>query len=912
MPQEGVTSSLPAWTGGVIDRYRLEYVIGEGHTSVVYLATDDRNESVALKVLDPGRVRLPNLRQRLEADIRTVSGLSHPHILPVYQFGISEHGWIYIAMAIAARGTLKQLFDHGALDRLQAQSILEAVARALHSAHEIGVVHYDVKLSNILFDASGQVLLGDFGTPRTSYGLLGTPGYIAPEEILGLDLDRRVDVHALGVVAFEMLTGTSPYLKPDPTQTILATMQEPVPRASERNPRLPTDVDQVLSRALAKVPEERYATAVDFAHDLAQVLSGSQRQHEWRKPFPPSQDVAAVPIPSATRHAEQFEESVTKLEEVLSLALTASIMVDQTSFIVGWNALAEQTFGWSKEEVLGRSLVTTVIPHKYRELHERGLNKYLETGEGPVLGKKLELSALHKDGREFPIELSITEAVRSENKARILSFIRDISQEKLLQQMAAVQSAVTQAIEEAGTLQAAASRVLETIARQMGWSVGVLWLIDSQGKVLRFERMWRAEEIDSVRFQEMALAAEFKKGEGVPGRVWARGEPLWFEDFLSYEDSPRAVAALRAGLRTIVALPILQAGEVRGVVELFASEARREDRLVLNNLYELGRLIGSHSAGSLPHVGAADLLTLHAPTHAGQFEESVTKLEEILNLALTASIMVDQTSFIVGWNALAEQTFGWSKEEILGRSLVTTVIPHKYRELHERGLNKYLETGEGPVLGKKLELSALHKDGREFPIELSITEAVRSENKARILSFIRDISQEKLLQQMVAVQSAVTQAIEEAGTLQAAAAGVLETIATQMGWSVGALWLIDSRRKVLRFERMWHAEGIGPARFEETARAAEFKKEEGVPGRVWAGGEPMWFEDFLSYEDTPRAVAALRAGLRTVVALPILQAGEVRGVVELFASETRREDRLVLNSLYELGRLIGRAPVSQE
>src|SRR5215467_9937510 len=225
MPQEGVTSSLPALAGGVIDRYRLEYVIGEGHTSVVYLATDDRNESVALKVLDPAGVRLPRFRERLEADIRTVSGLSHPHILPVYQFGISAQGWSYVAMAVAARGTLKQVLDQGALDLAQVQNVLEAVARALHGAHELGVVHHDVKLSNILFDASGRVLLGDFGTPRTSYGLLGTPGYIAPEQILGLDLDRRVDVHALGVVAFEMLTDTSPYLKPDPTQTILATMQ---------------------------------------------------------------------------------------------------------------------------------------------------------------------------------------------------------------------------------------------------------------------------------------------------------------------------------------------------------------------------------------------------------------------------------------------------------------------------------------------------------------------------------------------------------------------------------------------------------------------------------------------------------------------------------------------------------------
>jgi PAS domain S-box-containing protein len=266
----------------------------------------------------------------------------------------------------------------------------------------------------------------------------------------------------------------------------------------------------------------------------------------------------------------------------------------------------------------------------------------------------------------------------------------------------------------------------------------------------------------------------------------------------------------------------------------------------------------------------------------------------------------------VGWNALAEQTFGWSKEEILGRSLVTTLIPPKYRELHERGLKKYLETGEGPVLGKKLELSALDKDGREFPIELSISEAVRSEHEARILSFIRDISQEKLLQRMTTVQSAVAQAIGEAGTLQAAALGVLKTIAEQLDWSVGMLWLIDNQGKVLRLEQSWHAAEIDAVRLEEMARAAEFKKGEGVPGQVWARGEPVWFEDLLSGEDTSRIVAALRVKLRTVAALPILHAGEVRGVVELFASKVRREDRLVLNSLYELGRQLGRAPVAQE
>jgi PAS domain S-box-containing protein len=430
-------------------------------------------------------------------------------------------------------------------------------------------------------------------------------------------------------------------------------------------------------------------------------------------------------------------------------------------------------------------------------------------------------------------------------------------------------------------------------------------LVDGEGRVLRLERTWHAEEVDSGQLEKVARTAELQKDEGVPGRAWARGEPVWFEDLLSGEDTPRAVAALRAGLRTVAALPILQAGEVRGVVELYASTARKEDHLLLDGLYELGRQMGAWSAASLAQRTAE--LALPAAGRREQFEQSVAKLMEILNLALTASVMVDQNSFVVGWNTLAERAFGWSSEEIVGRSLVTTLIPPKYRELHERGLSRYLETGEGPVLGQKLELSALHKDGRELPVELAITEAVRSEHNARILAFLRDISQEKLRQRMSAVQARVEQAIEEAGALQAAAARVLETIARQLDWSVGMLWLVDGEGRVLRLERTWHAEEVDSGQLEKVARTAELQKDEGVPGRAWARGEPVWFEDLLSGEDTPRAVAALRAGLRTVAALPILQAGEVRGVVELYASTARKEDHLLLDGLYELGRHIGRA-----
>lgn len=589
---ETVTRGLPMSSGDRVDQYRLEQLLGTGHTSIVYFATDERQQGVAVKLVDPDRVQRPNFREHLEADLRTVSRLSHPHILPVYQFGIDELGRIFVAMAFAPSGTLRELLHNGALNLADAQRVLEAVGAALHGAHEAGVVHHDVKPSNVLFDGFGRALLGDFGMPRTSYGVLGTPGYIAPEGVLGLNPDRRADVHALGVLAFEMLTGTAPYLKPTPSETILATVQEPVPSASLLNPQLPPEIDVVLARAMAKMPEERYATAVDFVGDLAQIASGSGPRRAWEGLAPTIWGAAGEATRPAISRRELFEQSAAKLEEILDLALTASVMVDQNSFIVSWNALAEQTFGWSREEIVGRSLVTTLIPPRYRELHERGLSRYLETGEGPVLGKKLELSALHRDGRELPVELSITEAVRSEQNARILAFLRDTSREKLSQRMAAVQAAVTRTIEEAGSLQAAASRVLETIAGQLDWSAGMLWLVDGESGVLRLERAWSAEGTDCGRLEEASRAAGFARDEGVPGRAWAQGEPVWFEDLLAGEDTARVVAALRSGLRTVAALPVLHAGEVRGVVELFAAAARRQDDLLLNSFYELGRQLG--------------------------------------------------------------------------------------------------------------------------------------------------------------------------------------------------------------------------------------------------------------------------------------------------------------------------------
>ena len=276
---------------------------------------------------------------------------------------------------------------------------------------------------------------------------------------------------------------------------------------------------------------------------------------------------------------------------VFKNALTAAVAVDESSFIVGWNGKAEDTFGWQRAEIIGRSLSSTLIPPQYREAHERGFKKYLETGEGPVLGQTLEITAMHSDGHEFPVELSISPAARSRTRALFVGFMRDITRERRIRQMAEAQAAVAEALEASSRLEEGGGRILEAIGTKLRWKVGTLWLMDQATGSLHCREFWRADGFECREFERVTIEAAFSKDVDLPGRVWASGDAVWVADVLT-EELPRTLPAVRAGLRCGVAVPILQAGEVSGVLEFLSGEVQPEDEEVLTRLYDIGRRIG--------------------------------------------------------------------------------------------------------------------------------------------------------------------------------------------------------------------------------------------------------------------------------------------------------------------------------
>jgi len=280
--------SLDPRVGTRIGDYEIQQLIGRGGMSVVYLAEHIRlHRKVALKLLSPEMAEDDTFRRRFTSEWERLAQLDHPNIIPIFEAG-EAGGLLFIAMRYVQTTDLKGLIGHeGRLEPERAVSIIAQIASALDAAHQQDLVHRDVKPHNILvatgYGAEGEdhVYLSDFGLTKhtqsrsglTQTGhFMGTIDYVAPEQIAGKTVDGRTDEYALGCVLYECLTGRPPFQREEDTAILFAHLQEPPPLVSELRPDLPPALDEVIATAMAKDPDQRYATCLDFARAARRVV----------------------------------------------------------------------------------------------------------------------------------------------------------------------------------------------------------------------------------------------------------------------------------------------------------------------------------------------------------------------------------------------------------------------------------------------------------------------------------------------------------------------------------------------------------------------------------------------------------------------------------------------------------------
>ena len=280
--------------GAVVADFQIESVLGRGGMSTVYLALDLRlRRRVALKVLSSPLADDEGFRERFLRESELAASIDHPHIVPIYQSG-DAGGVLFIAMRFVAGRDLKSRLRDRRLELAAASTILAQVAEALDAAHARGLVHRDVKPSNILLDpgtgpdGADHAYLADFGlTTRSADGphegdggpLEGTIDYVAPEQIAGGDVDGRADVYSLGCVLYECLVGAPPFRRDTDVQVVFAHLDADPPTASEWRSDLPAALDAVLARALAKEPGERFSSCREFIGATLSVVVDEAGRH---------------------------------------------------------------------------------------------------------------------------------------------------------------------------------------------------------------------------------------------------------------------------------------------------------------------------------------------------------------------------------------------------------------------------------------------------------------------------------------------------------------------------------------------------------------------------------------------------------------------------------------------------------
>jgi two-component system, sensor histidine kinase and response regulator len=429
-------------------------------------------------------------------------------------------------------------------------------------------------------------------------------------------------------------------------------------------------------------------------------------------------------LPSSPFDSVEFGDL---FREIIDSALDAVITTDGAGLIVDWNSQAEVIFGWKLAEVAGKHIADAVIPRRHRRRFARAIRNFQANLRGKVFARRTEQTAVHRDGREFPVELSIT-PIHYGDAVMLTAFVRDISQRKRYEARLERQALEARLLHQATTVAAEAASFNEAleqcvniICELTNWPVGHVFVPDPSGEVLVSPGIWYFDHPeDHVALREISERVRLRRGEGFAGRIWETGDPSWIANIRSDPTFVRARECSQLSVKGVFGFPVRVRSEIVAVLEFFTrGEVAPDAQLLLlirNISDQLGRVFERKKA-----------------------EQERAQLAAIVDSSYDAIIGLNLEGIITTWNAGAAWVYGYSAEEAIGQP-VSLITP-------DRGSDEDSELIDALQEGRRLEQFAVvrqRKDGEL--IDVSITSSPLRDSFGRLVgssSIERDVSAQK-------------------------------------------------------------------------------------------------------------------------------------------------------------------------
>ncbi len=459
--------------------------------------------------------------------------------------------------------------------------------------------------------------------------------------------------------------------------------------------------------------------------------------------------------------AEKLREAEAKYHSIFDNSVEGIFQTTPEGRFLTANRALARMYGYRSPEHLVESLVD-ISSQLYAEPEQR--EALMQALQREDVISNFEAEVVRADGRVIWIRENVHAVRDSTGKLLYLEgTVEDISDRWWNEQRRRLQYATARVIERAESVAEARPMILQTICELLDWEMAAIWDVDPTAGEVGAVEVWHAPGIDLADFQSAASEMTIIPGSGLAGQIWESGEPQWIADLTRTESTPSGELAIRNGMFSAFGVPIKVHGEVRHVVEFFSPRISAPDPELLQTLgfiaNQLGHLIERKSA-----------------------EEALRKSEvrkaAILHAALDCIISFEVSGRIVEFNPAAERAFGISQAEAVGRDVGEFILPDSLQLHQRRGLAFYTAADAARLLGKRMELTALRNDGREFPVEVAVSR-IRIDGKPMFTAYMRDITDRKGAERVVSELAAVVANSNDA-IIGASLDGIIRT------WNAGA------------------------------------------------------------------------------------------------------------------------------